>query len=157
MPAPVTDHPPSQHYVAGFLMDGDDNVVLVVKNRPAWQAGRLNGVGGKVEAGESPHAAMVREFSEEAGLVIEEWEAFLTLSFGHGAVHFFRAFAPAAVLAAAASRTDEQIVVLPVTGLLGPGAPTIANLRWILPLAAHRHDAYAPVVVRELPASGPAS
>ena len=41
-------------------------VVLTHKNRPAWQAGKLNGVGGKIELLESPVAAMVREF--ELGL-----------------------------------------------------------------------------------------
>ena len=45
-----------------------DDVLLVHKNRPAWQAGRLNLVGGKVEEGEDAIAAAVRELKEEAGL-----------------------------------------------------------------------------------------
>ena len=53
-------------YVAGFAfnMDGD-RVLLVLKKKPAWQNGRLNAIGGKIEANESPLQAMVREFREE--------------------------------------------------------------------------------------------
>ena len=46
----------------------DNNVLLVLKNKPAWQKGRLNLVGGKVEPGEAPHEAAVRELEEESGL-----------------------------------------------------------------------------------------
>lgn len=45
-----------------------DYVVLIEKAKPAWMAGHLNGVGGKVEANESAAEAMVREFREETGL-----------------------------------------------------------------------------------------
>lgn len=46
-----------------------DDVLLVLKDRPAWQKGRLNLIGGKVEEGEDPITAAVRELKEEAGLV----------------------------------------------------------------------------------------
>ena len=37
-----------QHYACGFLFSQDrTRVVLIRKRRPAWQAGKLNGVGGK--------------------------------------------------------------------------------------------------------------
>lgn len=42
-------------------------VLLVQKNKPAWQRGRLNLVGGKIEAGETPEQAALRELEEEAG------------------------------------------------------------------------------------------
>jgi len=41
--------------------------LLVLKEKPAWQKGRLNLVGGKVEEGESPQEAAERELQEEAG------------------------------------------------------------------------------------------
>lgn len=64
--------PPAQikdQYVLGFAFDKEfKHVLLVWKNRPRWQAGKLNGVGGKIEPGEAVRAAMVREFQEETGI-----------------------------------------------------------------------------------------
>lgn len=58
-----------QLFVCGFCFDQErDRVVLIQKAQPDWQAGRLNGVGGKVESGESVAQAMTREFEEEAGV-----------------------------------------------------------------------------------------
>lgn len=45
-----------------------DKVLLILKERPAWQKGRLNLVGGKVEPGEKPEEAAIRELQEESGL-----------------------------------------------------------------------------------------
>ena len=53
-------------YVLGFVFsEACDRVLLMWKNRPAWQAGKLNGIGGKIEAGETAQHAMEREFTEE--------------------------------------------------------------------------------------------
>ncbi len=39
-----------ERYVVGFCFNGDmSKVVLIQKNRPAWQVGKLNGVGGMVK------------------------------------------------------------------------------------------------------------
>ena len=45
-----------------------DKVLLVLKNRPIYMAGRLNLVGGKLESGETPEEAAIRELKEESGL-----------------------------------------------------------------------------------------
>jgi 8-oxo-dGTP diphosphatase len=44
-----------QEYVVGlaFSMDNED-IALIKKKRPAWQRGKYNGIGGKVERNESP-------------------------------------------------------------------------------------------------------
>lgn len=56
-------------YVLGFAFDlADNSVALIEKKRPDWQKGHWNGLGGHIEEGESPHAAMVREFLEEANI-----------------------------------------------------------------------------------------
>jgi len=70
-----------KRYVVGFLFDGAGNVVLIKKNRPAWQAGFLNGVGGHMEINESPGTAMSREFKEETGVEIapDRWRLFAQL------------------------------------------------------------------------------
>jgi 8-oxo-dGTP pyrophosphatase MutT (NUDIX family) len=55
-------------FVVGFMRETlTDRVLLIRKNRPAWQAGLLNGPGGKVEDGEAPSQAVVREWREEIG------------------------------------------------------------------------------------------
>ena len=67
-PPPTAKHDPAR-YVVGFVFC-QEAVLLIRKARPKWQAGKLNGVGGKIEPGELPLAAMVRECREESGLEI---------------------------------------------------------------------------------------
>lgn len=56
-------------YTLGFIFDGEfEHVALMDKQRPDWQKGRLNGIGGKIEDGESSLACIVREVREESGL-----------------------------------------------------------------------------------------
>lgn len=62
---------PNRRYVVGFIFSLDrQSVLLIRKNRPQWQLGKLNGIGGEIEKGETPHAAMTRECAEECGIVI---------------------------------------------------------------------------------------
>ena len=53
-----------KRFVLGFAYN-EDSVLLIRKNRPKWQQGFLNGIGGHVEEGETSHYAMSREFNEE--------------------------------------------------------------------------------------------
>lgn len=46
----------------------DFEFLVTLKNKPENQAGRLNLLGGKVESGETPEAAAIRELKEESGL-----------------------------------------------------------------------------------------
>ena len=119
-----------QHYVCGFLLSPDRaSVLLIRKRRPAWQAGKLNGVGGKIEpADASPLAAMTREFREEAGLTVENWQEILTLTAPDWHTHFYRAFGD---VAAARAITDEQLEVHSTRNL---PPDTIPNLCWMIPL-----------------------
>jgi 8-oxo-dGTP pyrophosphatase MutT (NUDIX family) len=60
-----------QKYTLGIAVT-EDSVVLVKKNRPEWQAGKYNFVGGKVEPKETPLKCVVREFYEETGVKISD-------------------------------------------------------------------------------------
>jgi 8-oxo-dGTP pyrophosphatase MutT (NUDIX family) len=63
-------------YVLGFAFTTDKSqVVLIRKNRPDWQRGFWNGIGGVVQESESELDAMVREFKEETGVTTlpSEW------------------------------------------------------------------------------------
>jgi 8-oxo-dGTP diphosphatase len=118
-----------QHYACGFLFsENHARVVLIRKRRPHWQAGKLNGVGGKLEPGETALDAMRREFREEAGVDIDTWQHILTLSGEAWAGHFFRAFGD---VDSVRSMTDEQLEIHRVGQL---PHDTIPNLRWMIPL-----------------------
>jgi len=56
----------------GYVIDGQGNVLLIHRNkRQNDQArGKMNGLGGKVDAGEDIAACMVRELYEEAGITV---------------------------------------------------------------------------------------
>jgi 8-oxo-dGTP diphosphatase len=121
-------------YVAGFLFDKYyKNVLLISKLKPAWQAGFYNGVGGKIEHGETPFEAMVREFKEEATLSIRDWRQFAKLRGQRYTVYFFTAKYPWDLTDAKAA-TDEQLIVAPVSKI--PELRIIENLKWLVPMAA---------------------
>lgn len=56
-------------YVITYVQRGfnTDNTLLILKDRPEWQKGRLNLPGGKIEEGETPEEAATRELLEETG------------------------------------------------------------------------------------------
>lgn len=60
-------------FVLGFAFTLDNRVALIRKARPFWQKDRLNGIGGHVEQTETVRDAMVREFSEETGVIIPDY------------------------------------------------------------------------------------
>jgi 8-oxo-dGTP diphosphatase len=119
-----------QEYVVGFLFNEDKSRVLLIrKNRPEWMAGQLNGVGGKIELGESPLSAMEREFWEEAGLVGLRWNEIGVLVSPRSRIFVFEATGEPDQ---ATTQTDEPLVVFDVVNLSG-ASDLLPNLRWILP------------------------
>ena len=62
-----------QRYTLGFVFhEGLDQILLIHKTHPEWQAGKVNGLGGKIEDGEDSASCITREIKEEAGLVTEK-------------------------------------------------------------------------------------
>ncbi len=123
-------------YVVGFMFDTSlASVALIRKNKPAWQAGLLNGIGGKIEDSDvSAAKAMVREFSEEAGMVtfVGTWKNFCNMSGSDFDIEFF---ANVGELHRLKSMTDEQIEVVYVEDVLLGKEKTIGNLPWLITLA----------------------
>jgi 8-oxo-dGTP pyrophosphatase MutT (NUDIX family)/NTP pyrophosphatase (non-canonical NTP hydrolase) len=115
-------NPETIKYVVGFaLNEARTHVCLIRKTRPSWQCGYLNGIGGKVEPGETTHEAMVREFLEETGVEIPEWVAGPYLAGGlpdHPySVHCY--YAATDLIHKTKTTTDEEGVVVPVADLFG--------------------------------------
>lgn len=60
-----------KQYVLGFALY-QTKILLILKARPEFQKGFLNGVGGSIEVGETPEKAMAREFKEETNIFISQ-------------------------------------------------------------------------------------
>lgn len=142
---------PTTHYVVGFLFDDSgDKVILMEKNRPAWQRGRFNGVGGKIEqADRSTLEAMIREGIEEIG-VSPEWTQFATVAYGFHVLHFFAVRDQVAFMDARRV-TDEKIFRM--STMVPWRQRLIPNLNWLLPMARH-HLFYERVISAEIKMMG---
>lgn len=123
-------------YVVGFCFADDlESVWLIRKKRPSWQAGRLNGIGGHIEDGESPAEAMNREFTEEAGLPLDEWEYFGSLEDKRKwKVYLFRTVLSRSHSLYPYTKTDEEVVRVYIKNLPSR-LQMIPNLSWLIPMA----------------------
>jgi len=105
-------------YVAGLMFDlVSKEVALIRKKKPVWQAGKLNAIGGKIEADETADAAMVREFREETAFTTNElqWLPCGKLEGHNWVVHFFTTIGPLQELR---SPEEEKIEIHPITEAL---------------------------------------
>ena len=107
--------------VAAALVDGDGRVLLQQRPAGASMAGLWEFPGGKLEAGETPEAALIRELAEELGIATDT-----------------ACLAPAAF---ASERLGQQPLLLLLyicrkwRGIPQPLAATA--LRWLRPLEMH--------------------
>lgn len=128
------------HYVCGFCFNPEgERVVLIEKNRPKWQSGLLNGVGGKIEENELIHEAMEREFLEETGVIIKNWKLFCKYEGEGYTVYFHSIFSEE--YDKVESKTDEHVSVYTIDYLNNTRNKkwaenkTIDNLKWLIPMA----------------------
>jgi 8-oxo-dGTP pyrophosphatase MutT (NUDIX family) len=129
------------NYVLGFAFDeARENVTLISKRRPTWQAGLFNGVGGKIEPNEigKPRLAMTREFQEETGVVIpeEDWQLVARLVGADFVVYTYTTFTDA--ILEASTQTDEAIWVMPVSELWQREASMLTNVSWLVHMCLDR-------------------
>jgi len=124
--------PEKRKYVVGFLFDPTLSlVVLIRKLRPGFQAGLLNGVGGKVELGETGYQAINREFFEEAGIPDLPWKHYLTLNTPNSHLEFFSAIGNVHNVT---TILDEEVAVYEVLDVMDR-CDTMPNIRWCIQMA----------------------
>lgn len=140
----TADTPPQAYVLALLFTTDGKRVALMRRTRPAWQAGRINALGGKLGAQESARDGASREVREEAGVEIpaDAWEEMLIWDDPMYRLHVVRAFDDGAE---AVRTMEDQEVFLADSARLP--AEVIDNLRWLVPLALDR-DVAVPVRVR---------
>jgi 8-oxo-dGTP diphosphatase len=123
---------PKTEYVLGFMFSAAfDRVALIRKNKPDWQRGKLNGIGGKIES-ESKYLAMIREFKEECGYQThrEQWDYYCRMEGNGFTVH---CFATVGDLSMCKTCESEKVEIVYVKHLLTERM--IENLPWLIHLA----------------------
>lgn len=121
-------------YTVGFIFTADlKQVLLIHKNAPDWQKGKINGLGGKMEQGESSLNCFVRELAEESGINIEkkqlrrmgllqgkEWKVYV-----FGGIYLGQVFEP--VIYEKEKIEWFKVEKLPIN--------CVPNLHWLIPFA----------------------
>lgn len=137
-------------YVDGFLFNDDGtDVLLIRKTRPKWQAGKLNGIGGKVEEHECPANAMSREFAEETGVDFDDWKLTIQHEGPDWVVFYYCGYSTATindVLNQESYPTDEVPELWPVSL---PAEQCVRNIMWAIPLSNDRCGVVFPVVIAD--------
>jgi 8-oxo-dGTP diphosphatase len=128
-----------KRYVLGFAFN-DNHVLLIKKNRPNWQKGAYNGLGGHIEGKEQPIEAMVREFEEECSIATtqQDWEQFAIMKGEDWICYCFRS-RNVFDLSKAKQTTDEQPEIIHAYTL--EKYNTISNIPALIGLAM---DGYGP-------------
>lgn len=149
-------------FVLGFafcqMRTGHDAVLLIMKRRgPQQIVGKWNGIGGKIEAGESPLQAMSREFFEETGrsVLAKDWRPVVryvnapTPDYPEG--YAFDVFSTRLQTDYLQQTTDEPLHwwgVRAATLWEEPTIEVVPNLRWLIPLCLDPHVGIAHVFER---------
>lgn len=137
-----------QQFTLGFIFDTSlKKILLVHKNKPAWQKGKINGIGGKLRKNESRKVGIRRETFEESGLIIpaRSWTYVATIKDSPETTIYVLTAVYNNDLSDAKSKTGEKVqwfktIKLPNT--------TISNLMWLIPLCLNRLNDKAPKEVQ---------
>ena len=125
---------PRLKMVVGLHFDLSRQFVAMVHKMsgPACVIGNWNGVGGKVDPGEEPLNAMVREFGEETGLAtnLQDWHQFAELNATNYDLFFF--WAASSDVFRCRTVEKEPIKVWKAVDLLGE-SNVMHNMRWMIP------------------------
>jgi 8-oxo-dGTP diphosphatase len=124
-------------YCLGFMFNNNEtDVLLIEKQKPVWQAGKFNGIGGKVENGESSAFAMRREFKEETGIDTLAWRYVVTMSGDDWQVDVFTCKSDDAF--DYQQMESEKVSLIPLDEL--ESYNLISNLYWLIPMCLDKND-----------------
>ncbi len=125
-----------QRYVLGIVTTPDcSKVLLIRKVKPDWQKGRWNGIGGKLEDGETPHFAMDREWREETQCAVpSRWDLRIRLIHPSrdSMVYFFHGVLAHSELAC--FKDEGRGEILEIFDVQHLPDDVMDNLRWMIPL-----------------------
>lgn len=121
-------------YVLGFAFH-NGAVALIHKNKgPSCVVGKYNGIGGKVEQGEPALKAMIREFEEETGVLIDGWTRFCGLRVrAYNALIYCYKVHLNGERPELIQKTDERVSWENLSNV--SKLPIVPNLRWLIPMA----------------------
>lgn len=126
----------TNEFVLGFLFNIDcTKVILIRKEKPYWQKGFYNGVGGKVQEGELPIEAMRREFREETGVDIFYWKYFGYIYDFDNKISLFTSLCQtdSFVEIFVSNKTEELVAEIFLDNI--KTIPIVYNLHWLIPMA----------------------
>ena len=136
----MSDTKTPMDYVLGCALDDRErSVVVIQKQKPDWQKGKWNLIGGKIEpTDESPVAAMAREFKEETDVDIPalHWYDLATVKARYGNMHVF--YTTDYKVHLARTVEEEIVMVRPIEQVLADDL-TLPSLKFYIPLVLERH------------------
>lgn len=134
------------NFVCGFAFNpGMTGVVLLLKQKyPPEIVGKWNGVGGRIEEGETSYEAMAREFKEEAGVLTlpTAWKHFYTARYANGnECRMLTTKLPQAKFAEIFSADKETVAAIPVASV----AMATSEDLWAMRGSLAQTEYYAPL------------
>jgi 8-oxo-dGTP diphosphatase len=123
-------------FTVGFVFDQNlKNVLLMHKDRPDWQAGKVNGIGGKFDVGEESLDCMMREAKEESDLDTDKDKWVFLGNMYTDMVHLDVYAYVHDDLSRAKTMTSEEVEIFSVANL---PSNMLSNLRWLIPMAVDK-------------------
>ncbi|WP_047982800.1 NUDIX hydrolase [Ornithinibacillus californiensis] len=123
-------------YTIGFIKRGDE-ILLLNREASTWM-GSWNGVGGKLEANETPMECILREVREETGIILEnmQFKGIVTWKVDDqydGGMYAFVGEAPEIYEYSTPIKTDEGILDWKtIDWIFHPENTGVANLQYFL-------------------------
>ena len=128
-------------YCLGFAFNEKlTDVLLIEKQKPDWQKGKFNGIGGKIEGDELPINAMVREFQEETGLFVpsHQWRYVVKMEGEDWIVYAYTCKTDDVF--EANTETDEMVTLIGLDSL--DKYNLISNLYWLIEMCLDKSINY---------------